>query len=179
MPRRPSVGQVLRVTGPITLDWGNGTRITLSPDGLTTAPKPALAVKGRAGRKPSPATQALISMMAADTNAGRTRSRADYLAALRAAGHKGSDLSADVIVSREAKRAFGKPLGRKRGKAVPRRGGRRSSSATVALRAKLQKDKADGGLQKAAHYVRWLVDHAKIGLKQARPVVYRELRAAR
>lgn len=158
-------------------------RLTLSPAGLATPSPASAAAKGRAGRKPSPATQALITVLAADAAVGKARSRAEYLAALREAGHKGSDLSASVIVSREAKRAFGRPLGRGGGKqrARGRKGGRQPSPATTLLREKLAHDKGAGGLRDAPHYLRWVVDQpgVKLGLKQARPVVYRELRLAR
>ena len=117
-------------------------------------------------------------------DAGKPRTRAAYLAVLREAGHTGSDHSAAVIINREAKRVFGGPLGRSRKAkktARGRKGGRQASPATTFLRAKLAADKADGGLRDAPHYVRWVVDQpgVKMGLKQARPIVYRELRTVR
>jgi len=57
--------------------------------------------------------------------------------------------------------------------------GRKPSTATTMLREKLAKDKDAKALREAAFYIRWLVDKANIGLKQAQPVVYRELRALR
>lgn len=126
----------------------------------------------------------LREAMQADAQANRPRTRAVYLALLGEAGGPSSANAAGIIVNREAKRAFGRPLGpgkAKAGKAGRRGGGRQASPATVALRAKLQADKAKGDLRDPPHYVRWLVDQPgiKMGLKQARPVVYRELRQAR
>ena len=184
MPRARATDQVFHVTGPITLDWGNGMRLTLSPAGMAVgvAPVTAVAPRGRPGRKPSPATQAHVSAMQADD--GKPRSRAAYLTVLREAGHQGSDNSASLIVNREAKRVFGGPLGRGRRGKKPARGrkaGRQASPATSLLRAKLAADKAGPGLRDAPHYLRWVVDQpgVKMGLKQAKPIVYRELRAAR
>ena len=117
--------------------------------------------------------------MKADGSTPRTR--ADYLEVLRGAGHKGSPNSAALIVNREAKRAFGKPLPRRQ-QAGPRlrtHSGRQASPATSMLREKLAEDKAGSGLREATHYVRWLVDKANVGIQKARPVVYRELRALR
>jgi hypothetical protein len=41
--------------------------------------------------------------------------------------------------------------------------------------------KAKGDVRDAGHYARWVVDQPgnKMGLKAAKPMVYRELRAAR
>jgi hypothetical protein len=172
-----SAPQVLRVTGPITLDWGNGMRLTLSP---AASLAPSTEPRGRPGRKPSPATQALVAAM--QTDGSKPRGRLEYLRILREAGHKGSDNSAALIVNRESKRIFGKPLGRATEKrSVGREGGREASPATVILRQKLEADKASGELRDAKHYVRWVVDQpgVKLGLKQARPIVYRELRLTR
>jgi hypothetical protein len=175
---------VLKVTGPVVLDWGNGIRLQISPAGAVGPGLPGAPAKpkGRAGRKPSPATVALQAAMAEDAQTGRQRSRSAYIQVLKEHGHKASAASASVIVSREAKRAFGKPLGRgrkgRRGKAG-RGGGRVASPATAHLREKIGDDKAKGDLRDTGHYVRWLVDKAGIGLKKARPIVYRELRQAK
>jgi hypothetical protein len=119
--------------------------------------------------------------MQADAAAGRPRSYADYRDLLRKAGNR-SETSAQFIVAREAKRIFGRTLGRGgkgRRNAGKGGGGRKPSPLSVMLREKIQTDKGGEGLRDASHYVRWLVDKAGIGLKKARPVVYRELRAAR
>jgi hypothetical protein len=124
--------------------------------------------------------------MQADAAADKQRSRIEYLEVLRAAGHKGSDNSGGLIINREAKRVFGKSLGRQKGlKRQVSKGGKRRgrgpASETVLLREKLQADKASGSLRDAKHYLGWLMDQpgVKIGLKPAKPIVYRELRAAR
>jgi hypothetical protein len=183
MPKRPA--RVVQVDGPVTLQFPDGFRIQVTAQGR------GAAGAGRRGRKPSPATVALIEAMHRDHGAGAPRSRADYLEVLRKAGHKGSPQSASIILSREARRVFGSTLGRggaRRPRAQGRRRtrggtgrgrGRPASAATSAIREKLAKDKADGSLHEAAHYVRWLVDKADVGIKQARPIVYRELRAVR
>lgn len=172
-PRMAGKGvRVVRVNGPVVLDLGNGARLRLVPEARGGAP-------GARGRPPSPATQALIDAMQRDRAAGRARARAEYLAVLARAGHNGSPQSASLIVLREAKRVFGRPLGRRGRRAGSRApgGGRKPSAATRLLRQRLAKDKAAGTLHDAAYYVRWLVDKSDQGLKRARPVVYRELRA--
>ncbi|MHB1260453.1 MAG: hypothetical protein ACYC2H_01930 [Thermoplasmatota archaeon] len=123
--------------------------------------------------------------MQADAAAGKQRSRIEYLEVLRETGHKGSDNSAGLIVNREAKRVFGKSLGRQQGlKRRASKGGQRRGRGpapeTVLLRQKLAADKEKGILRDAKHYLNWLMDQpgVKIGLKPARPIVYRELRAA-
>jgi hypothetical protein len=191
--------QVVRLTGPVILEWDDGTRIQLSPAGLA-AEKPAKAPaarkpKGRPGRKPSPATQTVIDAMEADHAAGTQQSRPAYLEILRGAGYDGSDAAAGQILAREATRIFGKTLGRapatnKARKRVAKRAaqadaggtaGRKPSRPTALVRGKIAKDAAGDGLKDATHYVRWLVQQegVKIGLKGARPIVYRELRKAR
>lgn len=169
---------VVKVSGPIVLDFGNGMRFQLIPEG----PPMGTTDAKRPGRKPSPATVALVQAMQNDAAAGRTRSREAYMQILRDAGLKGADANAKIIIAREAKRAFGRSLGRTKSKRVqkgPRGGGRTAAPFTVMLREKLQADKAGEGLRDAGHYIRWLADKAGIGLKRGRPVVYRELRAAR
>lgn len=179
------------MTGPVVLDWGNGVRIQISPAGIASAQagaSPVASPRKAAGRPPSPATMRLREAMQADAQGGGPRSRQDYLEVLKGAGGPASPNAAGIIVNREAKRIFGRPLGRGKakagrrdGRAAGRRRGRQASPATAALRAKLQADKGGAGLRDPPHYVRWLVDQpgVKMGLKQARPVVYRELRTAR
>lgn len=189
--------RIFRVDGPITLEWPNGTRITLTPESAATAVAPLAPERGRplgrAGRKPSPATQALIVALEADAAGGTRRSRNEYLAVLRAAGYASSDGNAQIIIAREAKRAFGGPLGRvpagttarkattARNSATGRKGGRQASNVTVLLREKMTQDLANNELGDARQYLRWVVAQPGVtaGLKKARPVVYRELRAVR
>ncbi len=138
-------------------------------------------MRKRRGRKPNPGTVALMQALSADAASGRVQSRVAYLRILRQGGHKGSKASASAILAREVRRHLGHPLGRRT--RTPRiykaksGAGRKPTPNTVALRQRLATDKAAGALRDATHYVRWLVDHANIGLKKARPVVYRELRA--
>lgn len=136
-----------------------------------------------AGRPPSPATQTLRAAMQQDSTAKAPRPREAYLKLLQEAGGPKSRNAAGIIVNREAKRFFGRSLGRgkrsAKGKGVKRGAGRQASPATALLRAQLQQDKAQGSLRDAKYYVRWLVDKVNMGLKGARPIVYRELRAVR
>jgi hypothetical protein len=160
-------------------------RIQLSPVGMAQELPGALPSKpprGKAGRKPGPATVKLIQAMQADAQAGAPRSRVEYISLLQAAGGPKTPNGAGLIVLREAKRIFGGPLGRGKKAQSSRRGaGRQASPATAVLREKLKADKAAGPLREPVHYIRWLVDQpgVKIGLKGARPIVYRELRAAK
>lgn len=120
--------------------------------------------------------------MQADHARGSQRSRAEYLHVLRENGGPSSANAAGIIVLREAKRIFGKPLGRGKKNAKGKRGGgRQPSPATAMLREKLTHDKTSGDLRDAAHYLRWLMDQKGhgLGLKGARPIVYRELRTAK
>src|SRR5258708_7160575 len=129
MAKRSSTPTVLHVDGPVVIDWGNGVRIQLSPVGVQADQTGPVAPRVRAGRPPSPATAKLRETMEADAAAGGPRGRPEYLKILHAAGGPKSSNAAGIIVNREAKRAFGKPLGRgkkgraKRGKG--RRGGGR------------------------------------------------------
>ena len=149
---------VLKVSGPIVIEWPDGTRIQIGPAVGAIASVAPTVPKGKAGRKPSPATAALVSAMDEDVRAGRQGSRSEYLEILVAAGHAGSAASAGMIVNREAKRAFGAPLGRvKKKRANAHRsgaGGRQPSPATMLLRERLQTDKASGQLLDPARYVR-------------------------
>jgi hypothetical protein len=178
----------LHINGPVTLDFGKGIRILLSPAGrdAARAPRgdvPADKSTGRPGRKPSPATLQLVAAMQEDAAKGNPRTRSEYLDVLREAGYTGSAASGGAIVAREAKRILGGL--RRRGARGPSTGagkrGRQPSRATQLLRERLASDRAGNGLKDAAAYVKWLVDQpgVKMGLKQARPIVYRELRAAR
>jgi len=175
--------RVLRVNGTIVLDWGNGFRLRITPEGITAPDSKRGSAKGRPGRKPSAATIELIAAMQADKEMGKPGSTQDYLAVLRKADPTRSESAARQVVQREAKRVFGATLGRGKTIGKPRRpgGGRQPNPLTLKLRAKLAEDKAAGSLREASHYVRWMVDSpgVKLGLKGARPIVYRELRQIR
>ena len=170
--------QVLRVSGPIILEWPDGTKLQLSPVG--TSPTQNRQSR-KPGRRPSPATQALIQAMASDASGSGPRSNDEYRQLLERAGHK-SKATAQGIVAREARRIFGRPLGRARKpQARATRRGRKPNPATLLLRERIAADKTNGTLREPPHYVRWIVDQPgiKMGLKAVRPIVYRELRAAR
>jgi hypothetical protein len=166
--------RVIKVTEPLLLQFADGTQIRIDPPGK------------KRGRPLSPATVELKGAMERDHAAGKMRDRNHYLGILRDAGHKSSEASAYLIVSREAKRVFGQNLGRQKGlkrkrKAGSKKGGRRPSHETELLRAKLAGDKEKGHLKDAKHYLNWLMDQpgVTLGLKPARPIVYRELRSVR
>ena len=162
------------------LEFRDGTRVRIVPEPAAKPAKP----KGKPGRPMSPATLKVRAAMQAGEAAGKMRDRNHYLAIMRKAGHKGGEASAYVILNREAKRAFGRTLGRRKGLTRKRRsgkGGRQPAAETVLLRQRLQHDKAAGKLGDAKHYLTWLMDQpgTKLGIKPARPIVYRELRAVK
>jgi hypothetical protein len=167
--------RIIHVDGPVTLDFGNGVRIQVTP----LARAPAAAGKGRPGRKPSPSTQKLIELLQADLQKGEPGTIQAYTAYLRSQDKTRSETAASQVARREFKRIFGT--------AKPKRTGRRGAAGRPAnphaalVRQKLEVDQANGGLREASHYVRWLVDQpgVKLGLKPARPIVYGELRAVK
>lgn len=125
--------------------------------------------------------------------AGQVPTRTDSLAILRKAGHQGSPESANLLAYRTEIRAYGRSLAGKRAAAGKKRSrkakatkahgksGRLSSRETLLLRERIAADAAASQLQSPPTYVRWLVDQpgVKLGLKQARSLVYRELRRRR
>jgi hypothetical protein len=173
------VVRIIKVRGPVMLEFPNGTRLRIVPEPSKGAAKP----RGKPGRPMSPATLKVRAAMERDHTAGRMADRAHYLELLRKAGHQGGEASAYVILNREAKMAFGRTLGRHKGLKRKVRGGgkrgRQPAPETVLLRQKLAQDKAAGQLRDASHYLSWLMDQpgTKLGIKPARPIVYRELRA--
>lgn len=175
------VVRVIKVKGPVLLEFADGTRVRIDP---AKAAKPTKAA-GRPGRPLSPATIKVRAAMQKDHAAGAMNDRAHYLDVLRKAGHKGGEASAYVILNREAKQAFGRTIGRAKGLTRKPRGGAKRGRApapeTLMLRGKLQADKAAGKLGDAKHYLTWLMDQpgTKLGIKPARPIVYRELRTAK
>jgi hypothetical protein len=173
----------IRINGSAVLDFGNGIRIRIDvdPRGAKGAPKPEATAPAR-GRKPSPATAALVKALHEDLVSGRQRLKADYLSVLRKAGHTGSDASANIIINRESKRVFRKPLPRARRNGSgtsPGTRGRPAANHTVVLRERLAADQQANSLREASFYVKWLIDQpdVQLGLKAARTIVYRELRA--
>lgn len=183
MPRTKTP-RVVRVDENVILEFPNGTRIRIAFERAGTDQK-ATGSSVR-GRKPSPATKRLIEVLHQDKSAGLQRSREEYVSLLKDAGHKGSHSSGNQIVNREARRAFGKALPRRRSvrsqaakASRGRRPGRPAAVHTVLLRDRLANDAKSASVRDASYYVKWLVDQpgVSIGLKAARPIVYRELRA--
>jgi len=179
------VEHVIKVGDAVVIEFSNGMRLRLeAPAAGNMATAPAALAKGRPGRKPSPATQTLIAALQQDAAHGEPRTRQAYLAILTEAGHEGSPNSAYMILNREAKRIFGKPLGRSRAAKSRRKAGGRGPQRrheAELLRERMAKDKADGGLREPSHYLRWLMDQKgiSVGMKGARPIIYRVLREAK
>lgn len=172
--------KTIRIRGAVKLQFEDGSTLIFSPA------KPAQArsrtLDAKQGRPPSPATLALRAELEKNKVTGTVRSRAEYLQLLRDAGYKGSPSGAYLIVRREVRNILGKaiPKATKRPKSGPaRRGGRRAGTETELLRKRLAQDSEGSGIRDASHYVRWLVDQNGVskGLKQLRPIVYREMRA--
>lgn len=109
--RWSNVVRVIKVRGPVMLEFPDGTRVRIDPG---NAVKPAQP-KGKVGRPMSTATLKLRTSMEKDHATGVMRDRSHYLAVLRNAGHGGREASAYVILNREAKRAFSRTFGRSRG----------------------------------------------------------------
>lgn len=173
------------LTGKLTLSLPDGSLVRIQPGpygkGLSVTPlgrpgSPRAGGGGGKGRPPRPSTLELRTRLAADSSAGKLRAAREYVEWVAARDPKASRAGLQQTVYREL-RAYGprKRAGRGRKGAAAARG-RAPNPATVALREKLDKDKAAGQLHDAAHYTRWLVEKADLGLKQARPIVYRELR---
>lgn len=154
------------------------------PNGSTTPVGKAVAPKGnrKGGRKPGPATQALVKVLQHDAASTTRQATAIYLGVLRRAGHEGSEDSARQIVAREVRRAFSNAPAARSAKTAARvaarKGGRQVRPEVALVRAKIADDVVKGQKREATHYVRWLVDQPenRLGLKGARPLVYRELR---
>jgi len=171
-------GSAVRVRpGP----YGKGISVIPVGGGAPRTRTPRAPGTGSRGRPPRPSTVELRTMLAKDAGAGHLKDAVHYLDWLAGKEPKVKRTTLQQTVYRELRAVGGgRPAGRRR-KASSGEGGRRGRAphpATVQLREKLAKDKAGGGLQDAAHYIRWLVDKANIGIKQARPIVYRELRGA-
>jgi hypothetical protein len=159
--------------------YGKGVSVAVRPAAAAgrTARGRAPGEGGQRGRPPRPSTLELRAMLQADAAAGHLKSSSEYIDWLVKQEPKAKRPTLQQTVYREL-RAVGGGRGRgRRGKGDGMRG-RKPNAATVQLRERLQKDKEAGNLRDAAHYVKWLVEKASIGIKQARPIVYRELRSA-
>jgi len=144
------------------------------------------------GRPPRASTLELRERLAADHAAGKLRAARDYVDWVAERDPQASRAGLQQTVYRELRAMGGTRAGR-RGSSPGRRTGKRAGAtgagagsgrrgrapnpATVALRERLAKDKEAGTLREAAHYLRWMVERSDLGLKKARPIVYRELRA--
>ncbi|HEX2066125.1 MAG TPA: hypothetical protein VHI93_04860 [Candidatus Thermoplasmatota archaeon] len=165
------------LTGKMDLALPDGSLVRIQPGpygkGISLTPLPRSRAEGSGkGRPPRPSTLDLRQRLAADKAAGKLRPASDYVQWVMARDPGAPRLGVQQTVYREL-RAVG---GTARRKGAGTRG-RAPHPATVALRERLAKDKEGGGLKEPAYYVRWLVEKADVGLKQARPLVYRELRA--
>jgi hypothetical protein len=175
-----------RLSEPFDVELPDGSVYTLRPGprGKGIAIQPHAAKRNRAasqgpGRPPRASTVALREMLARDAGSGRLKVSSHYIDWLSAQEPKSKRTTLQQTVYREMrsvapKRGPGRRKGGKGGQA-----GRQPHPGTVILRERLAKDRSGDGLQDASHYVRWLVDKANLGIKQARPIVYRELRAAK
>lgn len=166
--------------------YGKGiSLVPLGNNGAKVASRATANGRGR-GRPPNPSTDQLRVMLRKDAAAGKLHEASHYIDWLSGIEKKAKATTIQQTVYRELRQVRGgKPA--KRGRAGSRKAkgaksdgsgpGRQPHPATLQLREKLSKDKPE--LKDASHYIRWLVDAAGIGLRQARPIVYRELRAAR
>ncbi|HUR24999.1 MAG TPA: hypothetical protein VM327_03170 [Candidatus Thermoplasmatota archaeon] len=123
--------RVIKVRGPVMLEFPDGTRVRIDPVSAAKTVKP----KGKPGRPMAPATLKVRAVMERDHATGHMGDRSQYLGILRKAGHQGGDASAYVILNREAKRAFGRSLGRRKGLQRKVRGGGKRPAARTGDRA--------------------------------------------
>jgi hypothetical protein len=167
------------LTGKMDLSLPDGSLVRVQPGpygkGISVTPLSRAGPASGKGRPPRPSTLELRQKLAADKAAGKLRPARDYVAWVAQRDPKAPRAGLQQTVYREL-RAVGAKGRRRRADGAPR--GRAPHPATVALRERLHKDKEAGPLKEPAFYVRWLVEKADVGLKQARPIVYRELRQA-
>ncbi|MFO1532782.1 MAG: hypothetical protein ABR562_03650 [Thermoplasmatota archaeon] len=182
----------IELTGPMDLALPDGSTVSIRPGphgkGISIvpqggAPRRAAGGTGRGrGRPPRPSTLELRVMLAKDAAAEGLQQSSHYIDWLVAKEPKVARTTLQQTVYREM-RAVGAPKAGRKGRKAARAGtgarGRAPHPATLLLREKLAKDGAAGALQAPAAYIRWVVDKADIGIRQARPIVYRELRAAK
>jgi len=184
----------MELTGPVDVGLPDGSTVTIRPGpygkGLSVIPRasrgarsvPRRAGTGSRGRPPRPSTLELRTMLQKDAAGAGLKPAIHYIEWLVAKEPKVTRTTLQQTAYREIRAMGGAPRhnGRhKKGSAKASAAGRRPNPATAILRERLEKDSAGNGLQDAAAYIRYLVDKANIGIKQARPIVYRELRAAK
>lgn len=182
----PKPTHTMELEGVLELVLKDGTSVLVQPGpygkGVSLVPvRPRVAGRsrreggtGKAGRPPRPSTIELRELLAKDAGSKKLQTASHYLEWLVGKEPKAKRTTLAQTVYRELRAVGGAPRGR-RGKGDGKRG-RAPHPATVALREKLQKDKDAGQVKEASHYVKWVVDKSGLGLKQARPIVYRELR---
>jgi integrase/recombinase XerD len=145
----------------------------------------------RGGPKPSTGTMMVRKAMRQDKRAKTTRPRAEYLSLL-GAGRSRSPQAANQILNREAKRIFGKPLGReahlprpvgKKPKATLAglaasgrkvRKGRQPGLGTVKLREAMQEDAAAKRVRPRAEYLEILASGGARSAHAADQILNRE-----
>jgi hypothetical protein len=168
------------LTGKMELALPDGSIVRVQPGpygkGISVTPL-SRSVPGASGkgRPPRPSTLELREKLAQDKAAGKLRAARDYVEWVSARDPKAPRAGLQQTVYRELRAVGGAAKGRRRrGNGSSR--GRAPHPATLALREKLAKDKDAGPLKEPAFYIRWLVEKSDLGLKKARPIVYRELR---
>jgi hypothetical protein len=175
----------------MVLSLPDGSRVRIQPGpygrGISVTPlaggAAATVSKQGKGRPPRPSTLELRARLQQDAASGHLRRAREYVDWVAQRDPKASRQGLQQTVYREL-RGVGGTRGKRgrrgRGARAPVKGGPRGRAphpATVALRERLDKDKVAGALHDAAYYLRWVVEKSDIGLKKARPIVYRELRA--
>ncbi len=134
------------------------------------------------GRPPRPSTLELREKLKADGEAGAIHPTGHYLEWLLEKDDDLAEATARSIVYRERRAALEAYPGAeirkgRRGRRGGETRGRKPSPATLKLRERLEADAREGSVQDPQFYIKWLIDQDKeIGLKQARPIVYRERR---
>ncbi|HUR63910.1 MAG TPA: hypothetical protein VM241_05470 [Candidatus Thermoplasmatota archaeon] len=171
--------KALSLTGKMDLALPDGSVVRVQPGpygkGISVTPlsRSAPGISGK-GRPPRPSTLELRQRLAADKAAGKLRAARDYVEWVAARDPKAPRAGLQQTVYRELRAAGGAKGKRRKGGATR---GRTPHPATLALRERLAKDKEAGPLKEPGFYIRWLVEKSDVGLKQARPIVYRELRS--
>lgn len=187
----------IELKGPLDVALPDGSTVTIRPGpygkGISLVPRGAAT--GRAnprtgsgngrGRPPRPSTLELRALLQKDAAGAGLKPAAHYIEWLVAKEPKVGRTTLQQTAYREIRAAGGAPRHNGRRKKAGKQeargagAGRKPNEATTLLRERLHKDREAGGFQEPAAYIRYLVDKANIGIKQARPIVYRELRAAK
>jgi hypothetical protein len=183
----------VRLEGKVDLQLPDGSHLSIEPGpggkGVSIVPGPSTTGAtsfGGKGRPPRGSTLELRRLLQEDATMGAIRPARQYLDWMTDREPTARTNSLQQIVYRElrALRAQHPGLrlpsdGTGADKAGKRGPGRRAHPVTIMLREKIARDRAAGQLREPTHYIREIVQEANIGIKRARPIVYRELRAAR